>query len=162
RYGPAHERDPSRVRREGRPEGPVGGVADAELVADFFHDLRQRGVMDVADAAEQVMLDLGIQPAQERGEDAVAAGRIRRGGGRGWREGEGVPARGRQLVLADAADGNIVKVIEEVPLEGEETVEQPEVDALRAVEPQPRLVRREPGEEADVDVVVVAFDVRVG
>ena len=68
----------------------------------------------------------------------------------------------RDLVVADAPAAETEEVIEEMPLECEKTVEEPQVDTLSAMEPESLLVRREAGEETDVDVVVVPIDVRVG
>src|SRR5439155_22522379 len=64
----------------------------------------------------------------------------------------------RDRVAADAAHRDVVEVVEEVPLDGEETVQDPKVDALEAVEPVALLMRPEAAEEPDIDVVVLAFD----
>src|SRR5436309_186573 len=66
----------------------------------------------------------------------------------------------RDLVSADATGGEVVKVVNKVPLDGQESVQQPEVNALNAMKPISFLLRREPAKKSDVDVVVVAVDVR--
>ena len=51
-------------------ERRIAAVLDAELMARPFDERRDRGIVDVADAGEEVMLDLEIQPAEQpaRGE----------------------------------------------------------------------------------------------
>ena len=64
------------MRGDGGEEALLGGVADAEIVADFLDHLRQCRIMNVADAVEEVMFNLEIQPAQKPAEQPVAAGKI--------------------------------------------------------------------------------------
>ena len=44
-----------------------------------------------------------------------------------------------ELLPADAARGQEAEVLEELPLDGEEAVERPEVEMLEAMEQEPRL-----------------------
>jgi hypothetical protein len=61
------------VRAQRREDGRVVVVAHAELHACLFHDGRDRGVIDVAYAREEMMLDLKVQTAEQpRGQMIVA------------------------------------------------------------------------------------------
>src|SRR5690349_9507078 len=71
------------------------------------------------------------------------------------------PLRPRDLSIPDARNRNVVKVVVEMPLDRDQSVQRPHVDALQPMEFEARLMRREPAEKADVDVVVKACDVRV-
>src|SRR5579872_2672048 len=55
-----------------------------------------------------------------------------------------------------------MEIVNQVPLDGEKAVKQPHIDALKAVEPEPALLRGESAEVSDVDVVIMAIDVGVG
>src|SRR5436189_243856 len=98
-------------------------VADAEFAADFVDDLEDR--------------------EREREEQHFPADE----------DGQIFPARPRDLVPADAAGGDVVEVIHEMPLDREQPVEEPKINSLQAVKPISFLLRREPAEEADVDVI---------
>ncbi len=65
-------------------------------------------------------------------------------------------------VIADAGANDVAEVIDEVPFDGDDGVEEPEVDVLPAVEPVAALFRGEAGEGTEFDVVIVADDVGVG
>jgi hypothetical protein len=65
-----------RVRRDAGEERLVGRVAHAELAARLLHHLRQRRVVHVADAVEQVVLDLKIQATKEPAKDTVLRGEV--------------------------------------------------------------------------------------
>src|SRR5947208_6618773 len=64
-YRPAHFHQPFEMRRERAPETFVRRVADAEFSAGVFDDFGKRGIVDVADLGEQMMLHLEIEPAEE-------------------------------------------------------------------------------------------------
>src|SRR2546423_915318 len=89
------------------------------------------------------MLDLEIEPAEEPADQAITTG-------------------GRVLVPADPARGDVAKIVEEMPFDGEKSVEHPEINSLEAMETEPLLLRRKPPEESNIDVVVMAIDVRIG
>jgi len=61
--------------------GIVRGVAEAEFGAGAFDEWGQRGVVNVADLREQVVLDLKVQPAGVPAEQAIAAAEVDRGAG---------------------------------------------------------------------------------
>lgn len=71
-------------------------------------------------------------------------------------------ARAGEALLADAPGDDVTKVVDEVPLDGEQRVEEPRVDVLVAVPGVARLVGREPHEGLNVDVDVEAHEVGVG
>lgn len=78
-------------------------------------------------------------------------------------EDDEVPPFGSRIaILADLAGDIGMKVVEKVPFVKHKTVERPEVEMLPAVEAVAFLVRREPAEEAKLDVVIVAGDIGVG
>ena len=88
---------------------------------------------------------------RQREEDRLAA-----------EENREVPSFGRaNSASADPAGGQVAEVVVELPLHGQKAVKRPEVKLLKPVERQSPLVRREPAENAEIDVVVVARDVRV-
>ena len=59
--------EPAEVRSHRAKKSFVRRVSDSELATRLFNDLRERGIMHVANAVEQVMLDLKVQTAQEPG-----------------------------------------------------------------------------------------------
>ena len=60
-------------------EAVVGGVANAELGARRLHDLRDARVVHVADAREQVVLDLEVEPTHVPGQQPIAPREVDRG-----------------------------------------------------------------------------------
>jgi hypothetical protein len=70
-------------------------------------------------------------------------------------EGQLPPPGARDPVPRHSPRYDVAEVIVELPLDGQEPVQRPEVIVLPAVEPQALLVRRQPPEEADVNVGVV-------
>ena len=66
------------------------------------------------------------------------------------------------FVAADVAGGNLLKIVHQMPFDGEESVQKPEIDALHAMEPVAPLLGRQPAEEAEVDVVILPVDVGEG
>ena len=72
--------EPAHVARQGRAHArPVDAVAHAVLPAGLLDDPRERRVVQVADAREQVVLHLEVQPAEVPGHQPVAAGEVHRG-----------------------------------------------------------------------------------
>jgi len=58
------------------PEGPVRQVPQSELPAGLVHQRRKGLVMDLANAEEEVVLDLEVQPVDEPGKQPTTAGEI--------------------------------------------------------------------------------------
>ena len=56
---------PAEVRRDAGEERRVRVVRHAKLTAGLLDDLRDRRVVDVTDAREQVMFDLEVEPAEQ-------------------------------------------------------------------------------------------------
>ena len=73
---PAHPPQPAEMGNETRAEGLVGRVLHSEFPAGLFDQRRKGRVMDMADAREEVVLDLEIQPADVPREQSIAAGEI--------------------------------------------------------------------------------------
>ena len=71
------------------------------------------------------------------------------------------PFRPREPAPADLADGPVMEVVVELPLHRQKAIQYPQVILLEPVKCEPLLVRREPAEKAEVDVVVVAGNVGV-
>jgi len=65
-------------------------------------------------------------------------------------------------VAADLPLGEVVIIIEEMPLDHEQTVEKPEIEVLVAVESVVSLVRGESPERADFEIGIVVVDVGIG
>src|SRR5437868_12620505 len=63
---------------------------------------------------------------------------------------------------ADSSSKDIKEIIEKVPLDGHEPVERPEIKMLPAVERASLLMWRQPAENAEVDVGVMARDIDIG
>src|SRR6266508_1393586 len=73
-----------------------------------------------------------------------------------------LPTRGaRERLVTDPAADELAEIINKLPLDGQQPVERPEVEMLPPVIPPPLLMRRQPGEEAEVDVGVMAGDIDV-
>src|SRR3989338_11380743 len=58
-----------------RPEVGSGEVGNAMLLGDAHDDGAELGVVGVMDAWEQVVLDLGVEPAGELGGDPLGGGK---------------------------------------------------------------------------------------
>ena len=67
------------MRSDTRGEGPMRGIADAGPLAGSLNQSRDSRVMYVANAGEQMMFDLEIQPAQEPGPNRIVSREINRG-----------------------------------------------------------------------------------
>jgi len=57
---------------------------------------------------------------------------------------------------ADPAGEELAKIVEQLPFDGQQSVQRPQVEVLPPVEHAPLLMRRQPGDHAEVDVRVVA------
>ena len=73
-----HRHQESVMRSQRAEEGSLGGIAHAELVAGLFHHFGDSHVICVANPAEEMMLDLEIQPAEEPAHHRVCDAKNRR------------------------------------------------------------------------------------
>ena len=77
-------------------------------------------------------------------------------------EDDQLPTRGaRERLVTDPAADELAEIIHKLPLDGQQPVERPEVEMLPAVIPPPLLMRRQPAEQAEVDVGVMTGDIDV-
>ena len=67
----AHIHHETIVRCDGFPRGREVVVAQVELLAGLPYDPAQGRIVNVADAREEVMLDLVVEPANHPGDDRV-------------------------------------------------------------------------------------------
>ena len=78
-------------------------------------------------------------------------------------EDDQLPTRGaRERLVTDPAADEFAEIINQLPLDGQQPIERPEVEMLPTVIPPPLLMRRQPAEQAEVDVGVMTGDIDVG
>src|SRR6267154_1608608 len=68
----------------------------------------------------------------------------------------------RHSVRANAAEHHVTKIVKQMPLNDVQSVEWPKVEVLPPVKTKSLLMRREPAEETEVNVGVMAGDVDIG
>ena len=61
----AHPPQPAEMGSHTRPEGSMRDVPQPKLPTGLLHQRRKGGVIDMANAGEEVVLDLEIQPPNE-------------------------------------------------------------------------------------------------
>src|SRR5262249_59133640 len=77
-------------------------------------------------------------------------------------ENDQVPLLGaRDSMFADPPSDELSKIIE-LPLDCQQSIQWPEVKVLPPVKHEPLLMRRQPGEHAEVDVGIMARDIDIG
>src|SRR6266852_5061547 len=69
--------------------------------------------------------------------------------------------RAREWLVTDPAADELPEIIDELPLDGQHPVERPQVQVLPPVKREPSLMRCQPGENAEVNVGVMAGDIDV-
>src|ERR1044072_9025724 len=74
----SHPLEPAKVGCQRDEERSVLGVADAEFLAGTLDQFRQVGIVNVANAVEEVMLDLEVQSADEPGKKTIPSREIDR------------------------------------------------------------------------------------
>ena len=79
--GLSHAFEPAVVGAETFSEGGLDEVGDLVFFAGLLHDLRERGIMDVGDAGEEVVFDLVVEAAAIPSHQAVMGGKIHGGFG---------------------------------------------------------------------------------
>src|SRR5207253_7990239 len=79
----------------------------------------------------------------------------------GEQENQISPGGAADSVAADSAGDEPSEIVDELPLDRHQSVERPEVEVLPAVKWEPGLMWRDPAEEAEVEIAVVAGDIDV-
>src|SRR5882724_10358090 len=79
----------------------------------------------------------------------------------GHQEDEVPPGGAADSVAADSAGNEPSEIVDEVPPDREKAVKRPEVEVLPSVKSEPALMWRDPAEDAEVDVAVVAGDIDI-
>ncbi len=69
--------------------------------------------------------------------------------------------RARDRLVADATADELSEIVEKLPLDGQQSVEGPEVEVLPPVIRETPLMRSQPGEETEIDVGVMARDIDI-
>src|SRR5438309_10734252 len=59
-------------------------------------------------------------------------------------------------MLPNSAGNDVPEITNEMPVDGHEPVERPEIILLPSIDPEPSSVRRRPSEPAEVDISVMA------
>src|SRR5579863_1647151 len=73
-----------------------------------------------------------------------------------------VPAFGPgDAMLPNSTGRHVGEVVVEMPLDGQQSVQNPEIKPLSAMKPISMLFWRESSEDADVDVIVLPGNVRI-
>src|SRR3989441_31343 len=70
--------------------------------------------------------------------------------------------RARDRLVADATADELSEIVKKLPLDGQQSVERPEVEVLPPVIRETPLMRSQPGEETEIDVGVMACDIDIG
>src|SRR5262245_62606704 len=65
-------------------------------------------------------------------------------------------------MFADSPSDELSKIIKKLPLDCQQSIQCPEVKVLPPVKHEPLLMRRQPGEHAEVDVGIMARDIDIG